>query len=84
VRIAARKDDVTVNDGKGTVTLAQGQQTTRDESSDASADKKSRKNRKTAAGAALGATGGVLNSPIAVGIRGRSHYRRYHMDADQK
>jgi hypothetical protein len=65
VRIAARKGDVTISDGKGTVTLAQGQETTRDESSD---DKK--KNRKQAGGATPCATGGVLNSPIAIGIGG--------------
>ena len=65
VRIAARKGDVTISDGKGTVTLAQGQETTRDESSD---DKK--KNRKQAGGPTPGATGGVLNSPIAIGIAG--------------
>jgi hypothetical protein len=65
VRIAARKGDVTISDGKGTVTLAQGQETTGDESSD---DKK--KNRKQAGGATPGATGGVLNSPIAIGIAG--------------
>jgi len=65
VRIAARKGDVTVSDGKGTVTLAQGQETTRDESSD-----NKKKNRKHAAGATPGATGGVLNSPIAIGVAG--------------
>jgi hypothetical protein len=66
VRIAARKGDVTVTDGKGTVTLAQGQQTTRDESS----DNTKKKNRKGAASATPGATGGVLNSPIKIGIAG--------------
>lgn len=70
VRIAARKGDVTVSDGKGTTILAQGQETTRDESSDNSTDKSNRKNRKRNAGAAPGATGGVLNSPLAVGIGG--------------
>ena len=70
VRIAARKGDVTVTDGKGTVTLAQGQETTRDESPDTSSDQKGHKNRKRAAGAAPGATGGALNSPIAIGIGG--------------
>ena len=65
VRIAARKGDVTISDGKGTVTLAQGQETTRDESSDPK-----KKNRKQAGGATPGATGGVLNSPIAIGIGG--------------
>ena len=66
VRIAAHKGDVTISDGKETVTLAQGQETTRDESSDNS----HKKNRKQAAGATPGATGGVLNSPIAIGVAG--------------
>jgi hypothetical protein len=67
VRIAARKGDVTVNDGNGTVTLAQGQETTRDETSDQS-DKDKKKNKKRAAGAVPAAGGGVLNSPVAIGI----------------
>jgi len=70
VRISARKGDVTVNDGNQTVTLAQGQDTTRDESSGSSSDKSSKKKRKQAAGATPGASGGVLNSPIAIGIAG--------------
>lgn len=70
VRIAARKGDVTVNDGKATVTLAQGQETTRDESSDNSTEKGKRKNRKREAGATPGASGGILNSPIAIGVGG--------------
>ena len=70
VRIAARKGDVTVSDGKGTVTLAQGQETTRDESSDNSSDKSKRKNRKREGGATPGASGGILNSPIAIGAAG--------------
>jgi len=70
VRIAARKGDVIVSDGKGTVTLAQGQETTRDESSDNSSDKSRRKNRKQMAGATPGASGGILNSPTAIGIAG--------------
>src|SRR5262249_26473372 len=65
VRISAHKGDVTVSDGNQTVTLAQGQDTTRDESSDNSSG--SKKKRKQAAGATPGASGGVLNSPIAVG-----------------
>lgn len=68
VRISARKGDLTISDGKETTTLAQGQDTTRDESSDTSG--KSRKNKKQAAGATPGATGGVLNSPYAIGIGG--------------
>lgn len=70
VRIAARKGDVTVTDGKGTVTLAQGQETTRDESPDNSSDNSKRKNRRRQAGAVPGASGGALNSPIAVGLGG--------------
>jgi len=70
VRISARKGDVTVNDGNQTVTLAQGQETTREESSDNSSDKSKKKKRKQAAGATPGASGGVLNSPIAVALAG--------------
>jgi hypothetical protein len=70
VRISARKGDLTISDGKETTTLAQGQETTRDESSDTSSPGKSHKNKKQAAGASPGATGGILNSPIAIGIGG--------------
>jgi hypothetical protein len=69
VQIAARKGDVTVTDDSGTVTLAQGQETTRDDqaqTSDQSGDKK--KNKKRADGAAPAAGGGILNSPVAIGI----------------
>lgn len=65
VRIAARKGDLSITDGNGTVTLAQGQETTRDETSDQS-DKK--KDKKRGAGAAPAAGGGVLDSPLAIGI----------------
>ena len=72
VRIAARKGDLTINDGKETFTLAQGQETTRDESAgDNDKDNKDGKkkgNKKRAAGAAPGASGGVFNSPVAIGI----------------
>jgi len=61
---------VTVSDGKGTVTLAQGQETTRDEPSDNSSDNGKRKNRKRQAGASPGASGGALNSPIPIGVAG--------------
>jgi len=70
VKIAARKGDLTISDGNQTVTLAQGQETTRDETTDNPSDKKSKKRRKEQAGASPGASGGVLNSPIAVGIAG--------------
>src|ERR1700730_15545927 len=69
VRIAARKGDLTLSDGTGTVTLAQGQETTREENSPQSdSDKGNKKNKKRAAGAAPGASGGILNSPLVVGI----------------
>jgi hypothetical protein len=70
VRIAAVKGDLSVTDDNGTVTLAQGQQTTRDEQSDQSTDtdKDKKKNKKRATGAAPGAVGGVLSSPLAIGI----------------
>ena len=68
VRIAARKGDLTVTDDNGTVTLAQGQETTRDETSDQSDSKK--KNKRRGVGAAPAAGGGALNSPIAIGIGG--------------
>lgn len=71
VRIAARKGDLNITDDSGTVTLAQGQETTRDEQSDQSADtSKDKKKKKRAAGAAPAANGGTLNSPLAVGIGG--------------
>jgi len=76
VKIAANKGDLTITDDSGTVTLPQGQQTTRDEQSDqsASSDKdkddkdKDKKKKKRAAGAAPGATGGALSSPVAIGV----------------
>ena len=67
VHIAARKGDVTISDAKGTVTLAQGQETTRDESSEP--NRRGRKGGR-GTGAPPGATGGILNSPIAVGVGG--------------
>jgi len=69
VKIAARKGDVTISDGTQTATLAQGQETTRDESAPDTSGKK-KKGRKRGAGAAPGANGGILNSPIAIGIGG--------------
>ncbi len=68
VQIAARKGDLTVSDDTGTTTLAQGQQTTRDESQ----SQKSNKKRKAgvAPAATPGAAGAILDSPWAVGIGG--------------
>jgi len=71
VRVAARKGDLTITDGKATYTLAQGQETSRDDQSgndDENGGKK--KNRRRGTGAAPAAGGGILNSPIAVGVGG--------------
>jgi hypothetical protein len=65
VQIAARKGDLTISDDTGTTTLAQGQETTRDDQSD---QHKKKKRHGTAAPSA--ATGGILNSPWALGIGG--------------
>ena len=64
VRIAARKGDLLVSDGQNTVTLPQGQETTRDETVPDSSGKKKKKQQ---AGAPAAATGGILNSPWAIG-----------------
>src|SRR5208337_2005899 len=68
VKIAARKGDLSVTDDSGTVTLAQGQETTRDDQSDQSDNKKKKNNKKQGTGAAPAAGGGVLDSPLAIGI----------------
>lgn len=74
VRIAAQKGDLRISDSNGTTTLAQGQQTTRDEavgqggSPDQTTSKK--KGRKPGADASPAAKGGVLDSPVAIGIAG--------------
>ncbi|MGE5081410.1 MAG: hypothetical protein ACM3ND_00720 [Acidobacteriota bacterium] len=74
VHITARKGDLTVSDAKGATLLAQGQQTTRDEGTsqdDSQAQTSSKKKRKKpVAGTSPGASGGILNSPIAVGAGG--------------
>jgi hypothetical protein len=71
VRIVARRGDLKITDDQGTTTLQQGQDTTRDEQSDQTDNsKKKNKNRKQGVGAAPAAGGGLLDSPIAVGIGG--------------
>jgi hypothetical protein len=74
VQIAARKGDLTIGDDTGTTTLPQGQQTTREESqsqddSQSQNDNKKKKKR-VAEGPAPAAEGGILNSPVAIGIGG--------------
>lgn len=70
VRIAARKGDLTVTDGKQTVLLAQGQETSRDDSADNDQDSKKKHKRNQQSGAIPAAGGGLLNSPWAVGAGG--------------
>jgi len=65
VQIAANKGDVTVQDDKGTTTVTQGQQTTRDDTNDTN---KKKKKHKHGEGAATAATGGIMSStPALVG-----------------
>jgi len=77
VQIAARKGDLAIGDETGTSTLPQGQQTTREQSqsqddSQAQTDnnKKKKKRKAAADGPAAAATGGILDSPWAIGIGG--------------
>jgi hypothetical protein len=70
VRISARKGDLTVSDGKEVFTLAQGQDTTRPETSDSDQNNSGKKRKKASNGASPAAGGGILNSPWAVGIGG--------------
>jgi hypothetical protein len=71
VHILARKGDLSVNDGKETVTLSQGQETTRDDSNpDSDNNGKKKHNKKQQPGAIPAAGGGMLNSPWAVGAGG--------------
>jgi hypothetical protein len=70
VRIVARKGDLKITDDQGTTTLQQGQDTTRDEQSDQTDNSKKKNKKKQGVGAAPAAGGGLLDSPIAVGIGG--------------
>jgi hypothetical protein len=70
VRISAKKGDLLIADGSSVVTLAQGQQTTRDETSQDDNTNSNGKKKKKANqnGAAPAAGGGILSSPWAIGI----------------
>ena len=70
VQIAARKGDLSVTDQNGTSTLPQGQETTRDESSQQSSTKNKRKKAGPVPGAVPGSGGAILDSPWVVGIGG--------------
>ncbi len=69
VQIAARTGDLTISDDTGTTTLAQGQETTRDESQDDNNKKKKKKKREAGYAPAAG-IGSILSSPWALGIGG--------------
>src|ERR1035437_4906166 len=66
VQIAARTGDLTISDDTGTTTLAQGQQTTGDESQPQNDDKEKKKRRASGPNPAAG--GGILDSPWVIGI----------------
>ncbi len=68
VKIAARKGTLSITYGKEIFTLAQGQETTRDETAPDSNNDSKKSKKKDATGTAPGASGGWLNSPIAVGV----------------
>lgn len=71
VQIAARKGDLTISDQNGTTTLAQGQETTKDESESPPNKKSKRNSRRTPNTAAEpGEAGAILNHPVAIGIAG--------------
>src|SRR2546430_17601558 len=59
----ARKGDVSVSNGTETTTLAQGEQTTRDDRNDSQKQKKTRR----AGGAVPAASGPLLDSPYVIG-----------------
>ncbi|MGA9507196.1 MAG: hypothetical protein WBV55_00985 [Candidatus Sulfotelmatobacter sp.] len=75
VQIAARRGDLAIGDDAGTTTLPQGQQTTRQESqspddSQSQNDNKKKKKRGAGGPAPAAASGGILSSPLAIGIGG--------------
>lgn len=71
VRIAARKGDLTISDGKDVFQLPQGNDKTLDESNPATEkDNNKKKNKKRQSGAVPAAGGGLMNSPLAVGLGG--------------
>ncbi len=66
VEIVAHKGDLSVSDGSETSTLAQGEQTTRD---DSQSDQDRKKKKRRGGGAAPPAAGGgILDSPVAIGV----------------
>jgi hypothetical protein len=68
VQIAARKGNLTISDDSGITTLAEGQQTSRDDSK--SQSKNRGRNKDVAPAAATGPVSAVFDSPITIGIAG--------------
>lgn len=68
VRISAKKGDLLIADGSSVVTLAQGQETTRDETSQDNSTSNKKKKKANQNGAAPAAGGGILSSPWAIGV----------------
>jgi hypothetical protein len=66
VQIAARKGDLTISDHTGTTTLAQGQETTRDDSQPQTENRKKRRGAGNTTSPA--ASAGIMNSPVTIGI----------------
>ena len=64
VEVVATKGDLTVQDQQGTTTLSQGQQTTRDDTS----QPEKKKHRKHGTGAQAAAKGGIMSSTEAIWI----------------
>ncbi len=64
VKIIARKGDLLLTDANGTATLTQGQETTRDETT----EKGKKKRDRVGGGAVPAAGGGILDSPVAIGV----------------
>lgn len=63
VQIVASKGDVTVQDPQGTTTIQEGQQTTRDDTSN---PEKKKKRKRKGTGAATAAGGGIMSSSAAL------------------
>jgi len=73
VKILAKRGDLTLSDGKQTVTLAEGQQTTRHDTPADNPDngsKGKKKSPKQQSAAPPAAKGGHLNAPLAIGLAG--------------
>ena len=71
VKILAKKGDLTLTDGRQTATLAEGQQTTRDDTPTDNSEnghKGKKKHTQQQSGATTAASGGILNGPLAIGL----------------